>query len=118
MLQSKIAIGTMDKRIVIQSPVITDGSANSDILSGWTDFASVWSRVSQNRASEEGAEDFRADRLTYYQSTTFTIRFREGILTTMRIIYKSKPYLITSITENNFSRDRYLDLVGAIVDNE
>lgn len=118
MLQSKIAIGSMDKRIKIQSPIIGDGSANSDIITGWTDFATIWSRVSQDRASEEGKEDYYADRLTYSQSTTFTIRFRDGIKTTMRIVYKSKPYLITSITENNFSRDRYLDLVGSIVDNE
>lgn len=119
MLSTKISVGSLDRKIVIQSPVVIDGTANSDIVSNWTDFATVWAKVSKKGgASGEGSEQVYAHRLNYDQSSVFTIRYKEGLKTTMRIVYKSKPYLITSITENNGSRDRFLDVVGELVDNE
>lgn len=119
MLSTKISVGSLDRRIKIQSPVIIDGDANSDIVSSWTDFAEVWAKVTKKGgASGEGSEYVYAHRLTYDQSSVFTIRYKAGLKTTMRIVYKSQPYLITSITENNASRDRFLDIVGELVDNE
>lgn len=119
MLSTKVTVGSLDRKITIQSPVIVDGDANSDIIDSWTNFAQVWAKVTKKGgASGEGSETFYAGRLTYDQSSVFTIRYKAGLKSTMRIVYKSKSYRITSITENNSSRERFLDLVGEVEDTE
>lgn len=120
MLASKVTIGQLDQRIRIQEPVITDGSAGSDIVSSWADVVTVWASVTQRL----GGESMEADRLTYNESTLFTIRYREGLNVRMRVVLGTFAYQIVSITQKYFDRHRggerkgFLEIVGEIVDND
>lgn len=118
MLATRITIGELDRRIKIQRPVITDGTAGSDIINSWSDVVTVWCSIKERI----GNESIEADRLTYNELTIFTIRYREGINVQMRIILGSVIYQIVSVT-NSYDRNRgaerkgFLELAAEIVDN-
>lgn len=112
MLGTKVNIGKLDRRITIQSPVITDGSANSDIINSWTDVVSVWAWVIE----KAGNELVEADRITHVQNIVFRIRYRTNVTLQMRIVFNGFAYRILSIINNASSRNRYLDIATELLD--
>jgi SPP1 family predicted phage head-tail adaptor len=113
MLTTSVPIGRLDRKITIQEPVYTTNDHNEDVISSWTDVAEVWANVSQNQGDEQND----ADRITYYETTIFTIRYRTGLNVRMRIIWDTVPYRIFSIREHKSSRKGYMEIAGEIDDN-
>lgn len=114
MLATRVRIGELDRLITIQEPVITNGTAGSDIIDTWTDLDDVYAKVTE----KTGTEGVEAGRNTYLQSTIFTIRYYAGLNTRMRIIYSGFVYAIVSITENGGARSGFLDIVAELKDTE
>lgn len=117
MLQSRVRRGELDREISFIKKVIEDASNNEDKEVGWEYIATdsdVWARVMVMR----GKEMVIADRLTFVQTTVFTVDFRDDINTRMRVQYNSKTYEIISIAENESGRERYLDIAANILDTE
>lgn len=113
MLRRGVNIGELDRRITFQEPVYERGSANSDVISSWNDFDTVWARVN-DRLGNEVAE---ADRVTHIQTTLFTIRYREDITLDMRIIYGGFIYRILSPPiANKANRKGFLDITAEFQD--
>lgn len=112
MLTTRTRIGELDRQIVIQEPVVTNGSANSDIIDSYTEFETVWAKITE----KTGTEGVEAGRNTYLQSTIFTIRYISGLNTRMRITFNGFVYWIVSITETAGSRRGYLDIVAELKD--
>lgn len=114
MLNTATDIGRLDRRITIQQPVYTTNDHNEDEITSWETVTTVWARVEQR----QGSEVIDADRLTYYETTIFTIRYRTGLNVRMRVILDSIPFRIFSITEHQSSRKGFMSIAGEIVDNE
>ena len=114
MLATKVPIGKLDRRITIQQPVYTTNDHNEDEITSWTTVATVWARTEQ----KQGNEVVDADRLTYYETTVFTIRHRDDLNVRMRIVWNTIPYRIFSIAEHESSRKRFLSIAGEVIDNE
>ena len=113
MLKTTVQVGNLDRRITIQEPVYTTNDHNEDEITDWSNVATVWASASQ----KQGSEVVDADRVTYYETTIFTIRHRTGLNVRMRIILDTVPYRIFSITEHKSSRKGYLEIASEIMDN-
>lgn len=116
MLQSRIRRGELDREIFFIEKVIAGNAFNEDKETSWDYIADyqVMARVME----KPGKEIMVGDRLTYLQSTTFTVDYRSDINVRMRIVYREKVYEIISITDNEGGRDRYQDVVAALLDSE
>jgi SPP1 family predicted phage head-tail adaptor len=116
MLQTKVRTGELDRRVSFIQKQISDGASNEDYIEGWELIGTptVWARKIENK----GSEVIIADRLTYIQRTTFTIRYRTGIDVKMRLVYSGNVYEIISITDNGATRNTYLDIVANILENQ
>lgn len=102
MLGTKTEIGRMDERITFQQEVIGENVSNEDEQTGWQDIATaptVWANVEPIAGSRPGNEEFRADKLTAFETLTFEIRYRSDLSTKYRIYYQGKRYDIVAITE-------------------
>lgn len=110
MLQSKINIGRLDRRILIQSPVTTKDEYNQDEITSWSDLATVWASVGDS----VGTEIEQADQITATRTTTFNIRYRSDITEVMRIIFDERIYDIDSIQRPD--RNRSLVIKGIVSD--
>lgn len=113
MLITKVQIGKLDRRIIIQSPVYENNDHNEDEITGWTTVATVWAQAEQ----KQGSEVIDAERLTYYETTILTIRHRTDLNVRMRVIMDTIPYRIFSITEHQSSRKGYMVIAAEVMDN-
>lgn len=111
MLQAKTTIGSRDRKIRIDSPIITDGEANSDEVNAWEIVCEPRAKVS----TKQGHESYQADRLTSGGTTVFNIRYRTGITEKMRVVYQGRWYRIFSVSE--VGRKRELDIAADLLDN-
>lgn len=113
MLTTSVSVGELDRRITIQEPVYENNDHNEDEITGWTDVVTLWARAEQR----QGSEVVDADRVTYYETTVFTIRYRTDLNVRMRVIFDSAPYRIFSITEHKASRKGYMEIAAEVMDN-
>lgn len=113
MLATSVPVGRLDRKITIQEPVYENNDHNEDEIIDWESFVSVWARAEQ----KQGSEVVDADRVTYYETTIFTIRHRTDLNVRMRIIFDSVPYRIFSITEHKGARKGYMEIAAEIMDN-
>lgn len=113
MLEAGIRIGKLDRKITIQDPVYVNNDHNEDTIADWTEIARVWAKTEQR----QGSEVVDADRVTYYETTFFTIRYRDDLNVRMRIIFQSVPYRIFSITEPKGTRKGYMEIAAEVMDN-
>jgi len=95
--------GRLKDWIEIQQVSITFDQYNSEIES-WTEFDSVWSEFAPTR----GAEKVVAAQLREVQTFTVTIRHLPGINTTMRVLFDSDYYDITSIEKSIIRRNEFM----------
>lgn len=89
-----IKAGSMDRRITIQTKGVTYDTSGSEIIT-YTDIATVWANVDDKR-EKEGTE---GKQLTASETTTFTVRYRTDVTPIDQIVYESKTYDITGISE-------------------
>lgn len=117
MLQSRIRRGELDKPVSFIKRVIEESDSNEDYEGGWELIATDHTPFA--RVKQLPAKDMMiADRITNVMRTEIVVDYREDITDQMRVVYKRRPYEIISITEHEEGRDRYLLIVGTIVDTE
>lgn len=84
--------GTLDKRITIQSPV-TGQNEYGEPLTGWTDVATVWASV----LDITGREFIASAATQNTVETKITIRYINGITTSMRVLWNGAAYNIQAV---------------------
>lgn len=96
--------GELRHRITIKERVSTTDSRGFQSAS-WQDVCTVWAAAENLR----GREFFAAAAVQAERTVKFTIRYREGIDPTMRIVFGDKTYNITGVDHGQY-RKRYLEI--------
>ena len=92
-------IGHLDRRITLIQPIITTGDSNEDKVTGWEVLDStpdVWAEKIEN----SGRTLVDADRVTFSQTTSWIIRFREDLNVRNRLVFNTKVYEIFNISSD------------------
>ena len=84
----------MDRRVEIQSYTTTRDDWNQPNKT-WTTLASVWASKHDKRSGEI----LENQQTVNLNQSTFRIRYRSGLDTSMRILYDSTEYYIIGIRE-------------------
>jgi SPP1 family predicted phage head-tail adaptor len=111
-------IGRMDRRITFIQRIITDGDSNEDYTGGWEEIdpiPTVWAMKQDLR----GKEVVVADKVQFMYLTVWTVRHREDIKASMRLVdtEQGQVYEIVTLSEGE-GRKAYLDVVTNILENE
>lgn len=93
--------GSFDRPIVIEQATSTQDTMGQDIQQSWSTFHACYAQWKPLM----GNERFRASGLHAVESGAFGIRYKEGILPTMRITFDNKYYKITGIAEDTRRRN-------------
>lgn len=89
-------IGTLDRRICIESPVSTRGTSGQELLA-WETWAECWAGIEYpGTKSDEGVI---ADQEVSTTFVYFVIRYRDGITQKMRILYNGNYFDIQNALE-------------------
>lgn len=115
MLYTRIAVGELDSRITFQSPVIVDGSANSDIVASWSDFAV---NVPAKWIDSRGNEVVVAERITHVQTSIAIVRYNANYTRTMRVVKDNVVFRILSLIQYKDSRRGFQELALEMQDNQ
>lgn len=106
-----LSAGRLRHRITIEAKVTTK-DANGSAITAWQPWASVWAEVAPLSAREFiGAHAMQSE-----VSARITIRYRPGMLATMRLIHRGQVYSIAGVLPDNVSGLEYITLpvsVGA-----
>lgn len=86
--------GQMDRQVTIQTYTTTLDDWNHP-TKAWADLATVWASKVDKRETEQN----ELHQLVAITRTVWTIRYRNDIDTTARIVYNSKYYDIRGIKE-------------------
>lgn len=98
--------GKLRHKVTIQAPGLTQDPVSGEMLPGWTDFASIWASI-----EPLSARDFIAAQANQSEITArIVIRYREGILPTMRILHRGRVYAIQGVLSDAKSGLEYLTL--------
>jgi len=98
--------GKLRHKVTIQAPGLTQDPVTGEMLPGWTDLASVWASI-----EPLSARDFIAAQANQSEITArIVIRYREGILPTMRILHRGKVYAIQGALPDAHSGLEYITL--------
>jgi len=97
-------IGDLRHRITLQKKA-TSINENGFEVETWEDVRTVWAKVT----NLHGGEYFTAAAVQTANTVKFTIRYLEGVDTTMRILFKGKQYDITAI-DNIKYQNRYMEI--------
>lgn len=87
-------VGKLDRPIVIESASLVQDGMGQEIQT-WTTFHSCYARWQPMT----GYERFKASGTHAVDTGKFTIRYKDGVLPTMRVSFDSKYYKITGIAE-------------------
>lgn len=97
--------GKLRHSITIQQQSTTQDSYGQQVET-WTNVATVWASVEPLR----GKEYFESKQEKAEVTTKITMRYRDGILPKMRVVFGSKTYDIQDVI-NLEERDRELHLM-------
>ncbi len=97
-------IGDLRHRITLQQ-LTTTVNDNGFKVETWEEFKTIWAAVS----NLHGREYYAAAAIQAENTVKFTIRYLEGLNTTMRILFQGKQYNITAI-DNIKYRNRYIEI--------
>lgn len=86
--------GTLRRRITIQQRSTTKDSYGQQAVT-WTDYISCWADIQP----ASGRELVAAQAQQYEISHTVLIRYRTGIVPTMRVVYQGTVYNILAIID-------------------
>lgn len=100
-----ISAGRMDQRITLQSRA-AGVDAHGQPSTTWADVATVWAQAEPLR----GRELFAAGQAQSQVETRFRIRYRAGVVPTMRVLWRSAPHDIVSVFEPQAGRE-HLELL-------
>lgn len=88
-------IGELDRRIRIQALTPGQNSTYGEPTEAWTDWLVTWANVTPLT----GRELYDARQLSAEVDTRFRVRWKSGLVPTMRILYDGKIYDIYHIAE-------------------
>ena len=97
----------LDRRIVPQLRVVSRDATGSRVET-WTSQPAIWAE----KVKQSGKESTIADADRSQDMQQFRIRFRNINSTDYRVVYQSKTYDITGITEEGRSEWLLLDTVA------
>lgn len=103
-------ISALNKRITIQELKVNINE-NGFEVEEWIDFKTVWAGVT----NLHGREYFEAAAVQMENTVNITIRYIDGIDTSMRVLFKDKHYNITSI-DNIKYKNRFIEIKAMEVD--
>ena len=98
--------GKLRHRVTLQAPGLTQDPVSGEMVPGWTDFASVWASIEPLSARDFIAAQAGQSKIT----ARIVVRYREGILPTMRILHRDKVYAIQAPLPDAHSGLEYLTL--------
>ena len=82
--------GDLRHPVVIQHQTTQQDPATGEVVTAWVEFARVWAAV-----DPLSARDLIAAQASQTQASgRITIRYRKGVLPTMRILHRDKVYSI------------------------
>ena len=84
----------MDRFITIEDPTVTQDDFGGEVTT-WATFAQVWAQRVDMRAKER----FNSEQIQAIETTTWRIRYLDGVQPDMRIVYFGKVYEITGLAE-------------------
>lgn len=107
-----IKAGKLRHRVTLQAPGLTQDPVTGEMVAGWADWpvagAKHWASI-----EPLSARDFIAAQANQSEITArIVIRYREGILPTMRIIHRGKVYGIQGVLADADSGLEYLTLLA------
>lgn len=88
-------IGKFRQRITIQQEVFTKDIGTGENTSDWQDVCTVWAAVE----TLKGREYFQALETHAEQTIRISIRYRSGIIPSMRVIYCDRTLYIQSVID-------------------
>lgn len=98
--------GPLRHRITIERPAYQQDPLTGEMVASWVLVAKPWARI-----ESLSARDFIAAAASQSEITTrITIRFREGVDSTMRILHRGKIYNIHGVLADPDSGLEYLTL--------
>lgn len=91
-----LRIGAMDRKIYIEQKEyeVTGSGARTEV---WDTWAIAWASVEESKSQSDEKEERKKN--TAVSSTAFTIRYRAGVTTLLRVRYKELLFDIKSIAE-------------------
>lgn len=98
-------IGKLRHRITIQELIKVDDGYGGTVET-WQNIATVWAAIAPLR----GSERYTAQQVQSELTHKVTIRYRAGIKTQMRIVYKDKIFEIEAIIDVE-ERRQWLELL-------
>lgn len=102
-------IGKLDRRIVIKSPIKTEGIGGEILEESFATIATVWARFQ----SVPGGESFADDQRRNKEKAMFSIRDRKSLTTEMVIEFDGRDWDIQSISP--LARNRELDIIAEVI---
>ena len=84
--------GRLNRRCTLQQPGTTTDELGQPIP-GWTDVATVWASI----VDVSGREYVAAGGLQNSAQTKITIRYRSGIVPSMRVVHGSDAYNVEAV---------------------
>ncbi len=89
---------TLRQRITIEELVKTPDGAGG-FTTSWQSVATLWANVKFQSGFSRANEPFEQERLVTRKRAIATVRYQEGLDTTMRVISAGETYDITSIND-------------------
>lgn len=94
--------GKLRDRVGIENPAtVSDGAGGATTT--WVNVATVWANITLVNARENRAAEQRAEKITH----KITLRYRDDINATMRLVSGARIFEIEAIT-NEDERDHWL----------
>jgi SPP1 family predicted phage head-tail adaptor len=97
----KIAAGTLNSRVVIQTPTAAQDAAGQ-MVPTWATLTTVWANIRHLN----GAESIKADAQSSLVKASIRIRKRTGIDSSMRVVHGSTIYNIRAVLPDDIERDK------------
>lgn len=92
--------GRLTQRVTIQSAGVTRNSIGEEVRS-WSDVATVWAEIRPLSAREL----INAKAAMAQVTTRITIRYRAGLLPSMRVVHGTTVYQITEIIDQGMKHE-------------
>ena len=91
--------GRLDQRITLQAKSVVRDAMGGEVVT-WQDVATVWASAEPLR----GREFFAAQQLQDETTVRFRLRWRSGVVPSMRVLWRAQPYDIQSVIDPNGAR--------------
>ena len=105
--------GPLRHRLIIQQKVETKSDVTGELLVSWKKFADVWGEI----VSLSGKEYLAAQQIKSQVTSRARIRIIDGVVPTMRIVFKNTYYNIAAVLpDRTFRRELVLMLDQGVND--